>query len=436
MQAPSVFSLTHPLPGGLTLRLARDEDDLRAVLEAHVAAFGEEDRLLLQAKLFGRPGRRPEQVILVEDATAGWVASSVSLVEQTWAYEGIPLHVGEVGIVSTRPEYRHRGLVRAQFDAYHRLARRAGCLLSVISGIPYFYRQYGYEYIVATGGGARLFYEQIPPLAEGQPTLYQVRRATPQDWPQVLALYRVSVQEACLSAMMEEPIWQHQHSLPDACGDLKETYLLEREGQPCGFIRINANERGWDKGVVISAAYLPTQAMCLAALQFARTLAEGRQERTVTVGLPLPMPLVQLAHDLGGEPRRGYAWQIRVLDPVRLLLSIAPALERRLAQSPFAGLDDTVLFNLYRETLSLHFRGGRLLSVTSQRDSDHNGDTDHDERADMSCPPQVAPMCWLGHRSVQEVMDWYPDAYCRNGQRLRLLDTLFPKRPSLVLSLL
>ena len=202
MQAPSPFSLERPLPDGLTLRLARDEDDLRAVLEAHAAAFGEEERLLLEAKLFQRPGRRPEQVILVEDAAAGRVASSVSLVEQTWSYEGIPLRVGEVGIVSTRPEYRHRGLVRAQFDVYHRLARRAGCLLSVISGIPYFYRQYGYEYIIATGGGARLFCEQIPPLAEGQPSPYGVRSATPKDWPQVLALYRASVQEACLSAVV------------------------------------------------------------------------------------------------------------------------------------------------------------------------------------------------------------------------------------------
>lgn len=436
MQAPSLFSLEHALADGLTLRLARHEDDLRAVLDAHAAAFGEEDRLLLEAKLFDRPGRRPEQVILVEDVAAGRVASSVSLVEQTWTYEGIPLHVGEVGIVSTRPEYRHRGLVRAQFDVYHRLARRAGCLISVIMGIAYFYRQYGYEYIIATGGGARLFCEQIPPLAEGEISPYQVRCATPKDWPQVLSFYQASVQSACLAAVFDELVWRYQHNLPEECGDLKETYLLERGGQPCGFMRLNANERGWDKGVAISAAYLPTQPMCLAALRFAKSLAERRQERTVTVSLPLPMPLLQLARDLGGEPRRGYAWQIRVLDPVRLLLTIAPALERRLADSPFAGLEDTVSLNLYRETLSLHFRDGRLLSVTSQRDTDHNGGDDSDERADMSCPPQVAAMCWLGYRSVQEVIDWYPDASCRNGQRLRLLDTLFPKRPSLVLSVL
>jgi predicted acetyltransferase len=425
MQAPPHLFPYRSVQDGLTLRLAASREDVEKALDAHVAAFGEEERLLLQIKLFDRPGRRPDQVILVEDAQAGQVASSVSLVEQTWTYEGIPIHVGEVGIVSTRPEYRRRGLVRTQFDIYHRMARRAGCLLSVISGIAYYYRQYGYEYIIATGGGLRLLSEQILLPPEGETSSYQVRRAMPEDWPQVLAFYRTSVQELCLAAVATDSIWHHQHSMPAEVSELKETYLVERDGQPCGYLRLNANELGWDKGVVISAAYLPGQEMCLSALRFARALADQRQQHTITVGIPLSIPLVQLARDLGGEPCDGYAWQVRVLDAVRFLLTIAPALERRLAQSAFAGLDDTIMLNLYREALVLRFRGGRLLSVSTTHDGEH---------ADMSCPPAVAPMCWLGYRSVDEVVSWYPDASCRNRQRQRLLDALFPKRASFVLS--
>lgn len=427
MQAPKHCTTHCTLPAGLRLRRGQKEEDVRAVLEAHLASFDDEDRLVLEWKLLHRPHRCPADLLLVEEASSGRVASSVSLVKQTWAYEGIPLAVGEVGIVSTRPEYRKRGLVRALFQAYHRLALCEGCLLSVISGIPYFYRQFGYAYALPMGGGWRLNTDQIPARNEEGPVRYTVRRAAEGDTSTLLAFYRASVEGLNITSVLEGDIWAYQEHLPQEASERKETYLLEEDGRPCGYWRINGNEEGWDKGVVFHAAYLPRREMCLEALHFAKALALTRQEHTVTLQVPLEIPLAQAMQDLGAQAVPSYAWYVRVLDPVRFMHAIAPALEARLALSPFAGLDETFHIGLYREVLLLRFRQGRLLCASLSADVG---------RTDVRLPPEVTPMWWLDYRSIGEILAWHPDARCRDRSKERLADTLFPKRPSWVTSLL
>jgi predicted N-acetyltransferase YhbS len=169
MKSPTRQRLPRPLSSRLELRRASCEADLQAVLECHVAAFGEEDEASLRSNLLARPGARPEDTLFVVDTSTAKVVSSVGLVPQTWTYEGIPFPVGQASVVSTRVGYRGRGLVREQFSEYHRIALRAGCVMSVIEGIPYFYRQFGYEYSIPMGGGVDLSPELVPDEAAENP---------------------------------------------------------------------------------------------------------------------------------------------------------------------------------------------------------------------------------------------------------------------------
>jgi len=82
---------------------------------------------------------------IVEEARTGAIVSSMSLISQTWAYDGIPFGVGRPELVGTDPEYRHRGLVRAQFEVIHQWSTERGERLQAITGIPWYYRQFGYE---------------------------------------------------------------------------------------------------------------------------------------------------------------------------------------------------------------------------------------------------------------------------------------------------
>ncbi len=318
--------------------------------------------------------------------------------------------------------------MRHLFEAYHTLAREEQCLISVIAGIPYFYRQFGYEYILPMDGRAELRAEQVPDLKEGETSPYRIRLADEGDWPTLLHFYDASNQGVCVASQMTAEIWRYQDAPPDANPDRRATYIIEREGKAVGFCRMNANELSdWAKGARIKDAYLPDRETCLAALRFAKRIAiEERKQHTITVEISVNMPILQTAYDLGAEPHRSYAWQIKVLDPEGFLRAIGPALERRLVSSPWEKLTQTFTIKLYTQFVALRFEAGRLVEVTAPPDA---------KNCELNLPPNAAAMLWLGYRSVEELMGWYPDAGAKDKTAQRLAGVLFPKTESWVRSL-
>jgi len=83
------------------------------------------------------PTFRASDFTLVEESRSRKIVSAMNLIPQTWTYAGIPINVGRPELVGTLPEYRHRGLVRKQFDIIHQWSVENGDLLQAITGIPY-----------------------------------------------------------------------------------------------------------------------------------------------------------------------------------------------------------------------------------------------------------------------------------------------------------
>src|SRR5512142_3454349 len=99
------------------------------------------------------PRFRPDDFTVVEEAATGRIISTMNLISQTWTYDGIPFGVGRPELVGTLPEYRNRGLVRQQFEVMHQWSAERGEKVLAITGIPYYYRIYGYEMGLELGGG-------------------------------------------------------------------------------------------------------------------------------------------------------------------------------------------------------------------------------------------------------------------------------------------
>src|SRR5512135_1012049 len=105
---------------------------------------------------------------IVENSQTGEIVSALNLIPQTWTYAGIPFKVGRPELVGTLPEYRNRGLVRKQFEVIHQWSKENGDMLLGITGIPYYYRLFGYEMAMNLGGGRAGFPTHIPRLDEGE----------------------------------------------------------------------------------------------------------------------------------------------------------------------------------------------------------------------------------------------------------------------------
>ncbi len=367
--------------------------------------------------------------VVVDERDGGKIVSSLCLISQTWAYEEIPFKVGRPEIVSTDPAYRRRGLVRAQFAAIHARSAGRGELLQAITGIPWYYRQYGYEMTLALGGSRRWLPFRIPPRKPDQPDVYRPRPATPDDIPILARLYAIHCSNGMVVRLRDAAQWRYELAH-------KKFWIAEDVGGAAvGYAEAKFNEGSQNPGAQVlninEMAALPGHSL-RAVAEF---LGQEFQTQIDELNKTREQPLTSLALNLGphhsaytalGELlegyRPGYAWYIRVPDLPAFVRHIAPVLERRLAGSVMAGHSGTLRLNFYREQMTLVFSGGRLTEVGTFTPKQV-------EDGDARFPDLTFLHVLMGHRTLAEVNYIYPDCYA-NPAAAVLLDILFPTRPS------
>jgi predicted N-acetyltransferase YhbS len=407
------------LQGDLILRSAADERDVERVAEFNGSIHGPETVSMTRNLFIHHPNTQKEDLIFAEDERNGQVVSSLCLIPWTWRYEGIDIPTGEMGIVGTLEEYRHRGLIRVQVERFKRRLNERGCLLSQIQGIPYYYRQFGYEYALPLEGGLRLELRHAPATPPDTP--FTFRLATPEDIPTLMQLYDEAAQDLAIHTARDEGIWRYllTHSIGTEME--QERWIVQNaDGQSVGYVCIPEHHFGQEL-VASEVSRLGFEA-AMAVLHYLKELAAERGKPGIRLNLPANCTLMQSARSLGAHDQGTYAWQIHVPDFSALLRALTPVFERRIAGSPFAGLTREVRLSLYRETLSLQFEAGKLTEVTNL------GFTAGE---DIRVPPlQFIPLV-LGYRTIQELQAAYPDVGVASPWQL-LVETLFPRMTSFI----
>lgn len=406
-------NVNEPLGEGFTLRTPATLEDVERVAALASTVFGPEVGPMMRTLLVSHPSMTWEDQFFVENG-AGEVVSELCLIPWAWRYGRAEIAVGEMGVVATAANYRRRGLVRRQVDFFKaRLAER-GCVLSIIQGIPFYYRQFGYDYALPLEGGWRLELRQAPATGE---TGHSMRRATPDDLPCLQALYARTVRSLTIHTVRTSAIWRfllEPYSVPVA--DSHQTWVVcAADGSITGYARLPEFHFG-DELVVDEAALLSADAG-LALLAYLRRQAEGAGQPFIRFNLPGSNDLVQLARAFGAASEGTYSWQIYVPDLAALLRAIAPALEERLSDSLYAGLARDLRINFYRDGLVLRFMQGRLQEVAALAGQG---------QADLSLPAWAFVSLVLGHRTLDELRFAYPDTNWRGDARL-LIETLFPR---------
>ena len=151
----------------------------------------------------------PHDFAVVEDTASGKLVASTCLIRYTCAYEGIPFGFGRPEVVASLPEYRRQGLIRAIFELIHAKSDGRGDLVQGITGIEYYYRQFGYEYAASLESPELLVYfPAIPTLKAGTPEPYALREATLDDVPLLQRFWTQSRAHAGLWTDIEDDYWR------------------------------------------------------------------------------------------------------------------------------------------------------------------------------------------------------------------------------------
>jgi GNAT superfamily N-acetyltransferase len=444
MTHDDTFGLPRDLGDGLTLRWATP-DDAEAVAQFNLAMHseppGEETFLYHWTHDLMRgdhPTTKASDFTVVTDADGG-IVSTLNLISQTWAYDGIPFPVGRPELVGTLPEYRRRGLVREQMAVIHRKSAARGELVQAITGIPWYYRQFGYEMGLDLGGSRQLFWARPGNDEKVEVEPYHLRPATADDIPRLQELYVAHLGLSLIARLRSPEQWRYEMfgSHPESIWTLKPKMILTPDDEVAGYVNyepfgtaIGISELGvrpehsWRAVGRFLVRYLREEAQALNPSR-----AADKQLTNLTFNLGQAHPVYEALEPELEKQIRPYGWYVRVPDIPAFLRHVAPALERRLAGSVLAGHTGTSKINLYRTRFVMVWEEGRLKEVTAGYPYERL------EHGDANFPDLTFLQLLFGFRSYDELSAAFVDCYTSDATTRVLLRSLFPRRPSHVIPL-
>ncbi len=381
---------------------------------------------------------------LVEDTVIGKVVAATGLFANKVSYEDIPFTLGRAVIVATEGAYRNRGLQRAIFGLIHARSAARGHLAQGITGIPYYYRQFGYEYAIDLEWMRHVYIAALPSAPAGEDAPYALRPATEEDIPLLVELSGRERARWQVATVLDERAWSWMAFEADpAARTIGATYMITTAGDATiGYMLLSRGRPGdslgiWGVAVREGAPLIEVAPHALRALRdlvLAGAFPSYRQDAPPLTRFRLEMgPGHALFDALGPDlaPLSGnrYAWYMRIPDVPAFIQHIAPALERRLAGSALDGHTGELPIDFYRGGVRLTFDRGKLVAADELLKPTWGEDWTH-----ARFPPLVFTQLLLGYRSYADLSYAYMDAWAEGVERA-LLETLFPAQSAYMLPL-
>ena len=396
----------------LTLHSVRDEADKERFAAFNTLYNNASEGATCACLLHHHPGMTPEDFLMVESDTTHEIISTTCLIPWDLNFAGVNLRVAQLEMVLTHPEFRGRGLVRTQVQHFEQQVKARDFDLSIIWGIPYYYRQYGYAYAIEGAAVEVLPVWNIPSDLFGENPPLMLRPAQVADIPILASMFDQDMKALDLSARRTTEYWKY---LLGAAKHPIEIVEKAATGVILGYGVISRSE----KAITILENSLPDAPTALALLH----LIQSQFVEQIKISWPQNLPLTALAHSLGGQTVTNGQWLLRIPNMIRFLSKMRPIFEQRLSKSFWRNLSTALTLNLYREAIRLQFEQGKLTSVTSLGfvDSSMGADGGH-----LCIPPEAFLRLLTGYRSLDELFDAWPDIVVKPESR-SVLDTLFPK---------
>jgi len=431
------------LGDGLVLRCAKPQDTEALAEFQRVRQFGEDQpvgsnafstRDLMKGDL---PNFAPEDWTVVEDRESGAIASAQCLISQTWSYGGVHFPVGRVELVATHPDYRRRGLVRAQMQVAHQWSRQRGEPVLAVSGIPWYYRQFGYEMALDYEGGRRGHPDAVPPLIDGQVEPYWLRPALQADIPLLARLYEQGMRRYLVYCVRDVELWQYDLNLrsPGASHYHEMRVIESSQRTPVGILvhKAAADARTTVYELEDGVSF---QKVTPSVLRYLRAFgqqhagaSQEEQSNRLVLDLGSTHPAYEAACDALPVTIRCYAWYVRVPAVPQFLRQIAPVLEQRLASSKWAGHTGVFHINFIRGGVRLTFEEGRITKIEDWLPPQLDNRLVPKIR-DALLPDLIFLQLLFGYRSVEDLEYAFPDCLISCDQSRAMLNALFPVRPS------
>jgi predicted acetyltransferase len=348
----------------------------------------------------------------------GEMVSTLNLIPVRWKIGGVSLEVAEMGLVGTLPEYRGRGLIQRLVGEFHKDVEKQGYELAVIEGIPYFYRQFGYEYSIPLLEETRIRLDQITK----HETNVNIRRFAEKDVPSAMNLLERAQSKFHVHSVRSKTVWTIQHKTSIASDpEPFESYAAEEKGRLVAYFRIRKMQK--ETELLLTEISEVDQVTAEAILNFLKDYGVRENLETLSANISYEEPFSEFLVCLGGIRRvPTYAWQLRITDHVKIFRRLRHLMEKRLSDSPYYRLTEILHFNFRMFTIQVTVNRGKIMDVQKFQTG---------ERSPIGLNPLAFVQLLTGFKSREELEAAYPDVRIAQSHRY-LIDVLFPKLPSYI----
>jgi len=290
--------------------------------------------------------------------------------------------------------------------------------VSVIEGIPYFYRQFGYEYAIPLLEETKIRLDQVPECR----TDIKIHPFSEKDIPTAIRLLERSQRKFYVHSVRDKNIWKKQQTTNIASDpEPFKSYRVEEHDKIVAYLRIRENPK--EKELVLTEITEVDQLVAQAILNFLKTYGNQHDLRTLSANISYEEPFTEHLLSLGASKRvPTYAWQIRITDYVNIFCKLIGLFESRLANSMYSRLTETLNFNFRAFTVQVAVENGRIVHVRK---------IERGERSPIGLNPLAFVQLLMGYRNRQELEETVPDVRIAISHK-HLIDVLFPKMPSYI----
>jgi predicted acetyltransferase len=373
-------------------------EEINKTLDLCEKVFGGEERKMFEDLFFKSLNKENNIILAAKDGED--IISTITLIDFPINYFGIDIKAAELGIVATDEKYRGKGINNKVTELYHKKLEEGNYLISVIEGIPYFYRKYGYNYSVKMGGEL-LNLNEVETVDNEN---IKIVLAEKNDLAFIFDCFKRDCKGVCSHKKKE--IFETQSFVYNNNDLRRIPYIVYENDEKTGYFLVSTNGDIQDISNMSFNVYEKI-------LHFIKT--EYKKEK-FHADIPYSNKFICFLKSKNSKNVQGYGWQIRILDDYNFLKSIKPVLEKRIAESVYKNEVFDFYYNNFKYLIKVKIENSKIDFVKEK----------FSPTWDFNLTPQGAVKLFFGTHNMTEINSFLPD--CMADKKISgLIDVLFPK---------
>jgi len=408
-----------------SIHIAREtEEELKAIINLNTEVHQKEVlETYIRQVLLKHPRRREILWLYIKDDKKNKLVSSICLSPLEWQIKDITLPVCEMEFVGTLEQYRGKGFIKILNELYEKLMEQNGYILSVIKGIPYYYRSFGYEYVSSLDERIAISASKIPKKKNKD---INIRKAYSNDIPFIESKYNQFHRNFYIFNKFEPECFMFMYLKEQFNSEVRSTYIFDKEGVANNYFSIGISYDNQNYEIITPDL---SKNEMISLLQFIKAMGSYNENDTITLSISEHSSLFSYIISLGGKPVSAYGWQVKIPNFKRFFALIKKILEDRVKNSEFKGFTKSIRISNYHETVILNFNSGKIEKIKVEKEYPNP------EITDLKIPGALLFKLILGDRTIDEINYIIKDAIVNISSK-SIIETIFPKKISLFSSYL